>query len=339
MRSRSYTYSGKARFWILKTPLLRHSWLSKWSMYIQYIQLNEVGGHYTHVISWPNSCHRFIRHPQSCLLKCLLNWSLGKPFIVEDIVYEKDHRRSSILFHPCQDLICPFNGNSDVVGQWICMNQRPPVNPGVEDSPVKGFQRGGGGSYVTCLMTFRVICFQECMLLSSCLICITLMGVWENAACMVLPPLLVSWNGPQNSKIRGCQEAVWGGSIVGYLLMEIFLEGHDIGWLWDPGIGICLHGAKCVSLEMTQEARTGWCFFVAGWVGKQSFLLIRPNFVRVFIAHSVLNGLTWALCPAAPRKWSFFIWKDCTNYYFLPFLSFPEFLPRHTGINWCHQKG
>lgn len=121
------------------------------------------------------------------------------------------HRRSPILFHPCQDLICPFNGNNDVVSQWICMNQRPPVNPGVEDSPVRGFQRGGGGSYVTCLMTFRVICFQECMLLSSCLICITLVGVWGNAACMVLSPLLVSWNGPQNSKIRGCQEAVGGG--------------------------------------------------------------------------------------------------------------------------------
>lgn len=63
------------------------------------------------------------------------------------------------------------------------------MNPGVEDSPVKGFQRGEGGSYVTCLMTFRVICFQECMLLGSCLVCITLVGVWENAACMVLPPL------------------------------------------------------------------------------------------------------------------------------------------------------
>lgn len=69
------------------------------------------------------------------LLECLLNWSLGKPSIVEDIVYEKGHRRSPILFHPCQNLICPFNENIDVVGQWICMNERPTVNPGVEDSP------------------------------------------------------------------------------------------------------------------------------------------------------------------------------------------------------------
>lgn len=175
--------------------------------------------------------------------------------------------------------LVPSTSGSDMPFQWKqwCFRSvdlyesKAPVNPGVEDSSVKGFQRGGGDSYVTCLMTLGVRCFQECMLLGSCSDLHHISGgVRECSLPGATSPIsLQEWTtGFLKQRISG------GGIKHSWILAdETFSEGHDIGWPWDPGIGVCLRGAKCFSLEMTQEARTGWCCSVASWVGKQSSLL------------------------------------------------------------------
>lgn len=57
-----------------------------------------------------------------------------------------------------------------------------------------------------------------------------------------------------------------------FLLMEIISRGHDIGWVWDPGINVCLHVAECFFFERTWEVGSRQCLLVAIRAGREPLL-------------------------------------------------------------------
>lgn len=100
--------------------------------------------------------------------------------------------------------------------------QRPAVNPGVNRLPCEELpQRREGLIHHLGPAASRTVCSS-----APTLVCITLVRGWEKAASLEPPPLHFSWNRPENSKNRGNQERK--KNIVEYLLMVIFLGGHNI---------------------------------------------------------------------------------------------------------------
>lgn len=141
--------------------------------------------------------------------------------------------------------------------------------------------------------------------------------------------------------------------------MEIISRGHDIGWVWDPGINVCLHVAECFFFERTWEVGNRQCLLVAIRAGREPLLRGKTSLgaYRAFSqpwpthpwyrsCHLLSLGreptivLTLGLHQLQAGTMGLNSKRKISLFYFFPSSShfLTEFLPRQTGTNRRHQE-